>query len=259
MYKIGSLLSSLYPWNLSLFSFAHKNPTPPAELTEIKIVSPPSSPQDNSLSERDFEILSVSTEPEATSNGDNESKKEEDEMDSPPPPYYEMSHSSLSFPSEPDENESKVSDGGKSGSEISVEKQKKKKKNKVDDDGDSDDEEVDKKHRPSKKKLFLITTVQSVAAICVMYFQVNPVVSVPVVGLYGSNVKTIARRVGRKKRYAILTLLTVAGYVVDYYAVKRVVNVPTGIFGPIATSVLVAVLSRTMKLFILGKLKKDKS
>ena len=135
---------------------------------------------------------------------------------------------------------------------VSSASEKMKKKKKEEDDNDDSDDEMPAKKGPSKWRLFSMTTCLAVIIFAVMYFQVNPVVTVPIAGLFGTNVKSITRKIGRKKRYIFLGICVVNGWCLDALTGYKFS------FGPIATSAAISALSRTQKLFILGKMHKDR-
>lgn len=156
------------------------------------------------------------------------------------------------LPSSPDETENGDSLEVDNETDLTVAIKNKKPKSKNSDEDDDSDDETCSKKAPSKKKVLLMTVVFASATFAAMYFKLNPVVSVPIAGLFGTNVKTFTRRVPRKPRYFILIATTLSGWGLDVITGSRFS------FGPVFTSVLLSSVSRTQKLFVLGKLSKDK-
>ena len=136
-----------------------------------------------------------------------------------------------------------------------VETTKKEKKKKIKEDGsDSDDEEASTIKLPSAKKAIIITTIATTGLLLSTYFKMHPLVPVGFSMLAGTTTKTLLRRVQRIPRYISLASLTAAGFAVDYLAPSPVNKFN---FGPIALSFAIPAISRSLKLWMLGKLEKD--
>ena len=119
-------------------------------------------------------------------------------------------------------------------------------------DDDSDEECDDKKaKRPSKLKQITAIALSASAAFATNYLDCNPIITVGSAALFSSAGKTVLRNIPIKYRYPLVIALTALGFVADYY---NPVNLN---IGPVCATLLFSCLSRTQKLYLLGKLSKD--
>ena len=119
-------------------------------------------------------------------------------------------------------------------------------------DDDSDDEVDNKKaNKPSTLKQITAIALSASAALATNYFDCNPIITVGAAALFSSAGKTVLRNISIKYRYPLVVGLTALGFVADYY---NPINLNVG---PICATLLFSCLSRTQKLYLLGKLSKD--
>ena len=134
-----------------------------------------------------------------------------------------------------------------------AEKVKKKKKKKDDDESDDEMEASSSKmDRATKIRIGVILSTSCALTLTAMYFEANPVITVGTASLFATGMKTVLRHISQKTRYLGLATLCAGGFVADYFCPYKF-N-----FGPVATSILISAVGRTEKLYILGKLDKDK-
>ena len=118
--------------------------------------------------------------------------------------------------------------------------------------GDESDDEGDEKKKPSKIKQATAMVVSFSATVTSTYLNAHPIIIVGLASLFGSAGKSVMRNVPRKLRYSLVTAVATAGFVADYY-------MPVKLYlGPIMSSLVIACLSRSQKLYIIGKSPKDK-
>lgn len=133
-----------------------------------------------------------------------------------------------------------------------LKKEKKKAKKDAVVDSDSDDDEKVEKKQPSKLRTGIVIAAAATGTVAAIFLKAQPIITVGLSGLLGTMSKSVLRRVPIKVRYIGLGV-ALGGAIAFDTLVYSGLNL-SAVVGGLGLSCI----SRTAKLWTLGKLEKDR-